>query len=394
MSSKTVPLKSIARIKGGKRLPKGLALQTKENSHPYLRIVDMGSKYVSKANLQYVPDNVFPSISRYITNTNDVLISIVGTIGLVALVDDELDSASLTENCVKITLTNENFIPEYLYYYLSSEAGQNEIKSRQVGSTQPKLPLYNIGQIPIPSLSKEDQIAIVKCLGDLDRKIELNRRINETLEQIGRVLFKRYYLKSSACGEWKAITLGSFANIVLGGTPSRNRSEYWGGDIGWINSGAVNQYRITRPSEYITREGFEKSATKLLPKGATVVAITGATLGQVSRLEESFAANQSVIGIYSDDRYMTNFLYFWIVLNIDEITRHSTGGAQQHINKSNVENTLIKMPPANLISQHGQEFESILNLICILEEERNHLTSLRDILLPQLMNGRVGNTIL
>lgn len=123
--TQTVLLGDIAKIKGGKRLPKGEVLQDVKNSHPYLRIVDMGEKFIKKPSLQYVPDDVFPKISRYITNTNDVLISIVGTIGLVAIVDSELDNASLTENCVKLTCDTDKIDPQFLYYFLSSATGQD-----------------------------------------------------------------------------------------------------------------------------------------------------------------------------------------------------------------------------------------------------------------------------
>ncbi|TOB54547.1 restriction endonuclease subunit S, partial [Vibrio parahaemolyticus] len=86
MSYKT--LGELVKIKGGKRLPKGAQLQSEPNSHPYIRVRDMGDKYIPENGLEYVPDDVFPSISRYIVKTNDVIISIVGTIGLVSIIDE------------------------------------------------------------------------------------------------------------------------------------------------------------------------------------------------------------------------------------------------------------------------------------------------------------------
>ena len=80
---------------------------------------------------------------------------------------------------------------------------------------------------------------------------------------------------------WEIRKIESLCETLLGGTPSRAKNEYWGGEIPWINSGKVNDFRITAASEYITALGLEKSATKLLPKGTTVLAITGATLGQI-----------------------------------------------------------------------------------------------------------------
>lgn len=106
---KEYKLGEIAKVKGGKRLPKGSSLTSVPNNHPYIRVRDMGSKYLPVSNLEYVPDDVFPSIKNYIVNKKDVILSIVGSVGLVSIVNDNLDKASLTENCVKI-LPNKDIL--------------------------------------------------------------------------------------------------------------------------------------------------------------------------------------------------------------------------------------------------------------------------------------------
>ena len=98
-----VPLGSLVSVKGGKRLPKGDNLQVEPTSHPYIRVRDMGQRYLPDTGLEYVPVDVFPKIKRYIVEENDVLISIVGTIGLVSIVDERFHLASQTENCAKLT---------------------------------------------------------------------------------------------------------------------------------------------------------------------------------------------------------------------------------------------------------------------------------------------------
>src|SRR5690606_4351521 len=97
---KIYKLGDIVAVKGGKRLPKGSFLVTQKTNHPYLRVKDMGRRKIEISGLEYVPDSVFSKISRYIVNTNDIIVSIVGTIGSVAIINDLLDNASLTENCV------------------------------------------------------------------------------------------------------------------------------------------------------------------------------------------------------------------------------------------------------------------------------------------------------
>ncbi|MDG6431003.1 restriction endonuclease subunit S [Glaesserella parasuis] len=186
-------IKDIVKIKGGKRLPKGENLQTIPNQHPYIRVRDMKGKYISLNELEYVPDNVFPQIRNYIVNENDVIISIVGTIGLVSIIDKKLDKASQSENCAK--LSGLDYIDaQYLYYYLISDFGQEEIRKVTVGAVQPKLPLYGIENIEIDWKTRNERINIIFILESLDKKIELNTQINQTLEQIAQTIFKSWFI--------------------------------------------------------------------------------------------------------------------------------------------------------------------------------------------------------
>ena len=186
-------LGDIVEIKGGKRLPKSSQLQAIKNDHPYIRVRDMGERYLPRNGLEYVPDNVFASISRYIVNTNDLILSIVGTVGLVSIVDEFFNNASLTENCVKLTGLDEKDA-KYLYYYLFSQYGKEAIKARTVGAVQPKLPLYNIEKIQIRWFDKLIREKIVNCLSTLDDKIELNNQINQNLESIAQAIFKSWFI--------------------------------------------------------------------------------------------------------------------------------------------------------------------------------------------------------
>lgn len=179
---KTYKLGELMDIKGGKRLPKGKMLTTTKNSHPYIRIRDLGATKTLEltSSFEYVDDEVQKHISRYIVNSNDVILSIVGTIGLVAIVGNSLNNANLTENCVKF-INLKGIDSNYLYYFLISPLGQDEISKGIVGAVQPKLPIKNIENIPIPVPDIDLQQKIARILTAIDAKIELNRQINDNL---------------------------------------------------------------------------------------------------------------------------------------------------------------------------------------------------------------------
>lgn len=191
----TLRIGDFADVKGGKRMPAGTALTSKKTSHPYLRIVDFKDGAIDASDLLYVPESVFPQISRYVISSEDIYISIVGTVGLVGSVPISLNGANLTENAAKIcSIDSAKVNSRYLTYYLRSEAGQRAINSLTVGSTQPKLALFRIEQIeiPVPSLNVQHEIAAT--LGALDDRITLLRETNVTLEAIAQALFKSWFV--------------------------------------------------------------------------------------------------------------------------------------------------------------------------------------------------------
>ena len=316
--------------------------------------------------------------------------------------------------------------PEFIGYYLRSSKFR-ALFYGLASSMSTRASLANgdlLGmRVFLPSFETQERIAMI--LKSLDNKIEVNRQINDNfvveplfeilliwmlttpindnLEQQAQALFKSWFVdfepfKSGEFDEsdlglipkgWRIEKLGNICSCLLGGTPSRNKEEYWNGDIAWINSGEVNEFRITKPSEYITKEGLANSATKLLPKKSTVLAITGATLGQVSLLEIDSCANQSVIGVLENEDIPYVFIYPLINDRITELCSHMTGGAQQHINKNNVEQLDVIVPTNQILAEYKQKVEPIYSLISNNCIETMELAQLRDSLLSRLMTGEL-----
>lgn len=143
-------LDSLCTVKGGKRLPTDCELLDVPTEHPYIRVRDIGSsRYVCLTNqFQYIDEETHSAISRYIVNTGDIVISIVGTIGLLGKIHSSLDKANLTENCVKLANIH-TVTSDYLYYTLCYKKQIKEIELLTVGAVQAKLPMYNIQAMKI-----------------------------------------------------------------------------------------------------------------------------------------------------------------------------------------------------------------------------------------------------
>lgn len=321
----------------------------------------------------------------------DILISMIGTVGEICLVSKEPDFAIKNVGLIK---THSKDLAKYLYYYLKSPKAQSDISSRLRGTTQQYLSLAEIRNFPVVLPPLDVQKKIAGMLGALDDKIELNNKINQNLEAQAQALFKSWFIDFEPFGgkmpnDWKECCLGDICECLLGGTPNRNIPEYWNGDIPWINSGEVNNFRIVKPSEYISKLGLSKSATKLLPEKTTVIAITGATLGQVSLLEIKACANQSVVGILQNSDMPYEFIFPFIKYNILDLISHQTGGAQQHINKQNVEHMHVLKPAKDVLLKYKKTLEPLYKMIAKNCFENIRFAELRDTLLPKLMNGEI-----
>ncbi|WP_170885439.1 restriction endonuclease subunit S [Bacillus alkalicellulosilyticus] len=140
----------IADVKGGKRLPKGELVQEQKTPYPYLRVKDFTSDGINIDNICFISEFAHEKTKNYTISSEDIYISIAGTVGLTGLVPSFLSGANLTENAAKIINFHKDKINKYfVLMFLTSESGRNQIRANTVGSTQPKLPLYGIKNIQL-----------------------------------------------------------------------------------------------------------------------------------------------------------------------------------------------------------------------------------------------------
>ena len=153
-----VRLGEVASIFGGKRIPAGRTLTTEDTGHKYIRVSDMKNESVVTDGLMYVPEDIFPTISRYIINKEDVYITVAGTIGRVGKIPVELDGANLTENADRIVFKRIN--QDWLIKCIGSMVVQSQILDVTTKVGQPKLAIKRIQEliIPLPPLAEQKRI--------------------------------------------------------------------------------------------------------------------------------------------------------------------------------------------------------------------------------------------
>ena len=146
--------------------------------------------------------------------------------------------------------------------------------------------------------------------------------------------------------KFKEKSLGKICETTSGGTPSRNRADYFEGDIPWLKSGELNDNVILDSEEHITKEALENSATKVFPKGTLLVALYGATVGKTGILGVDAATNQAICALFPNKNVLErDYLYWFLRYKRDEFLSISFGGAQPNISQRILKKTTIPLPP-------------------------------------------------
>lgn len=340
--------------------------------------------------------------STRLAKVGDVVVASAGqgkTRGQVAYC---LTDTYINQSIIAIRAKKEVLNSKYLFYNLSSR--YNELRllsdsSSSRGSLTVKI--FEELNIDLPEIEKQNKIA--KVLSNYDDLIENNNKRIKILEEMAQKIYKEWFVdfkfpghetttfKQTDLGKipnnWEIKQIGKEYKTYLGGTPSRNEEKYWNGKIPWLNSGKTNELRITKASEYVTELGLEKSSTKLMPQYTTVLAITGATLGQVSMLGSEMCANQSVVGIYSDKN--PEYVFYLMKDKIQKLIQSASGGAQQHINKDIVNKMKFVLPADTMLKDFKNIIRPINKEIFNLLYKNHTLKQTRDILLPRLISGEI-----
>ncbi|HHP5380787.1 restriction endonuclease subunit S [Staphylococcus epidermidis] len=318
----------------------------------------------------------------------------------------------ISNDVLNITSSNEKISNDYLYYYLSQDKFFQYMTQTSKGTKMPRGDKEAIMEFEIQVPKNVKYQNFISNLGKfLDNKIEINNKIIANLEKLSQTLFKRWFVDfefpdedgnpykssggemiNSELGEmpknWKVNKLKEFTKkISSGGTPSRKVKDYWEyGEIMWLKTKEVKEKMIVTTEENITDLGLLKSSAKIINENSTVIAMYGATAGQIAYLGCKMATNQACCTIESE---YPDFIYNYFVYNANYIKTLSSGSAQQNLNKKIIEDLKLLVPSLKVLNHYESSVNSNTSLIKSLTLSNLKLQELRDTLLPKLMSGEL-----
>ena len=175
---------------------------------------------------------------------------------------------------------------------------------------------------------------------------------------------ERYLVKSKIDTYYPMVRLGDICSTSSGGTPKTTVREYYdNGTINWLKSGEVSNGIIYYAEDKITELGLSNSSAKIFPENTVLIAMYGATAGQVGLLKVPSATNQAVCGIYPNECFIPEFLYYLLREQREYFISLSTGGAQPNISQTIIKNIKIPMPPLSVQEEIVSEIEQYQKII-------------------------------
>lgn len=394
-------LGDIAEIQIGKT-PSRNNIDFFQGENIWLSIRDLKSKFVSSSS-EKISNEAISKTNMKVVPKGTLLMSFKLTLGKTAFAECDLYT---NEAIAAIFIKNKNINKYFLDYVLKFTDLEKYVDNAVKGKTLNKQKLKQI-EIPLPPLKEQERIVGIldESFAKIDESIKILEQDLLNLDELMQSALQKAFnpLKDNAKEnyklpqgwEWKS--LGEIANTSSGGTPSRNKKEYWeNGNIKWLKSGELNDGYIDFIEENITEEAIKNSSAKIFQKGTLLIAMYGATAGKLGILNLDSTTNQAICAFLHKDKnikFLEKFLFYFLFFLRDKIIKDSFGGAQPNISQTYIKNLQIPLPPLKeqeQIASHLDELSShVKNLKQNYQAQIKDLQELKNSLLDKAFKGNL-----
>ena len=381
---------------------------------PCIMPANMKSNRVDLSAIAYISEKDAKRLSKHLVKAGDILYSRRGDVTQKALIREAEAGYFCGTGCLLVR-PGDAIDPEFLTYHLSTPTNQDWIVKQAVGATMPNLNTAILSAVPLNLPPNKDiQRRTAAILSALDAKIDCNNRINAELEAMAKTLYDYWFVQfdfpdangkpyKSSGGKmvynatlkreiplgWHDSNVMAVADLLGGGTPTKKKPHYWGGDIPFFTptdaDGSIFKFSTT---DYITSEGLKGSSTKLFSKHTVFITARG-SVGRLVLAGVDMAMNQSCYALRAKTGISHVFLFFLAKELIHHLHVKSSGSVFDSIVSNDIELTKLAIPKGEVIEKFAEVVEPIFEKIANNTKENQQLAQLRDWLLPLLMNGQV-----
>jgi type I restriction enzyme S subunit len=407
------------------------ATPRKTDSGPvFLGISSLEAGRINLHGVEHLSEEDFAKWTRRVTpQEGDVVFSYETRLGEVALIPRGL-RCCLGRRMALMRPDTTKVEPRFLLYAYMGQEFQDTLRKHTIhGSTVDRIPLTEFPRFPIRIPPLPEQRAIAAILGALDDKIELNRRMNRTLESMARAIFTSWFVdfdpvrakmegrlpfgmdadtaalfpdafEDSPVGQipqgWRIAPIGDLVRVVGGGTPSTKEASFWQeGTIPWATPkdlSALTTMVLPDTERKITQAGLKHVSSGLLPEG-TVLLSSRAPIGYLAISVVPVAINQGFIAMVCDGPLSNHYVLQWAQANMDTIKGRANGTTFQEISKVNFRPIPAVVPDQLVLQKFTLYIDQLHRKVMSNLQQSLTLSSIRDALLPKLLSGdvRAGN---
>lgn len=363
------------------------------NIGPHLNFIVDGIAHVSEVDAN--------RLSRHLTEIGDIIYARRGDIEKCTYVTTNEEKWLCGTGCLKIRCNNE-VNSRFIAYLLSTAECKKWITGNAVGTTMLNLSKGILSNLPLLVPSHEDQRRIASILSSLDRKIELNNKINADLEEMAQAIFKNWFVDfepfkdgkfvDSELGKipegWKVGRLTDIIKLMPGGTPKTSEPLYWdNGTIPFFSPKDVNGVYCFATEKHITETGLNKCSSNLYPKDTIFITCRG-TVGKVCLAACDMAMNQSNYAIRAIDGYSQYYVFFLVKSVVERLIKKSNGAVFSAITSKDFDEEIL-IPSQKAVEDFTNVIDGFFRRIFTIGTENSRLSLLRDTLLPRLMSGEI-----
>ena len=317
--------------------------------------VDSGLRIIRIANVQkgaiedsqpvYYPLST-PNMDKYLLHEGDLLLSLTGNVGRVAILGREFLPAALNQRVACLRITDTSVTIKYLFHILNSTKFEEDCIQAANGVAQKNMSTEWLKQYEIPIYPVEMQERIVKELDKIQAVIQKRYKQISSFESLVKSqfieMFGGYSLRNKQPG-W--VKVGAVAEVVGGSTPKTDTPEYWDGDFYWVTPAEIkeNDFIVTHTQRSLTEKGVGSCSLRRLPVG-TVLLSSRAPIGKVAIAGVDMYCNQGFKNLICGEELNSVYVYALLKYNSDYLNSLGRGATFKEISKSIVENIYIPVP--------------------------------------------------
>ncbi len=374
-------LKDIADIQTG---PFGSQLHKEdyaEEGTPVITVEHLGNRVFTEQNLPKVADKDRKRLYKYILTKGDIVFSRVGSVDRCSFVDAEHDGWMFSGRCLRVR-PNTDVDPLFLYYFFCLEETKRFVRNIAVGATMPSINTKLLGEIEVVYPDMESQKKIVSILSILDDKIEINKKINDNLQQQAQALYNQcfpYGVDDDLPTGWRIGTVGEIIEIH-----DSKRIPLSGAERAKMEKKTYPYYGAAALMDYVDDYIFDGKYL-LLGEDGTVVDEAGYPILQY--VWGKFWVNNHAHILTGKLGFNVESLY--MLFKQTPVKAIVTGAVQPKISQANLRSIQVVIPPQKLLIDYNNQIAPLFALLRTNEEANKSLVALRDTLLPKLMSGEL-----